>query len=65
MNKLKQLFQPKYRNRIENKIRELEIEMLKEKMQRVNYANPTIYVKSIMKQDVLTHDIKLLKELLK
>ena len=66
MNKLKQLFYPKYKNKILNKIRELEIQLLKVKMDKTNikFNNTKEHVDLIIKQNNLQHSINFLKELL-
>jgi len=66
MKYFKQLFHNKYRNRIENRIRELEIDLLKVKMDRTtSYSrNPSEYAKSLSKQDRIIDNIVMLKSLI-
>jgi len=66
MNYFKRLFNNKYRNRILDKIRQLEIEMLKLKMDRTNLygRDPQAYSKSLVKQDRIVDNIVMLKSLL-
>lgn len=64
--KIIQLFSPKYKNRIINKIRELEIECLKINMQKSRMiTNTKEYVRLWYIQKNLEQDIDLLKTLLK
>ncbi len=63
--KIKQLFNPKYKNRILNKIRELEIEQSKIKMDLTHsFSNSTEHAKLICNKGDIEKDIKLLKSLL-
>jgi hypothetical protein len=66
MKLLQRLINNKYKNRILDKIRSLEIELLKLKMDRTNLysKDPSAYSKSLLKQDRLINDIMLLKSLL-
>lgn len=68
MIKLKQLFNPKYKNRIINKIRELEIEKLKIKLDKsrvLESTNTKEYARLWCIQQDIEKDIELLKSLLK
>ena len=66
MKLLKKLFNDKYHNRIDKKIRDLEIQLLQVKMNRITlYSNnPKLYAQSLVKQDKITDNINLLKSLL-
>lgn len=66
MKLLQRLINNKYKNRILDKIRALEIELLKLKMDRTNLysKDPLAYSKSLVKQDRIINEIVLLKSLL-
>ncbi len=66
MIKLNQLFQSKYKNRIINKINELEKShsVLLKQTKENRFSNPEIWVKTIMQRERIAEDIKLLKSLL-
>lgn len=66
--KLKQIFNRKYKNRIINKIRELEIEQLKIKLDKsrvLESTNTKEYARLWCIQQDIEKDIELLKSLLK
>jgi hypothetical protein len=64
---IRQLFNPKYKNRILNKIRELEVQQLKVKMDKskcIQSTNSTEYAKLWCIQKDIEDDVKLLQSLL-
>jgi len=66
MIKLNQLFQSKYKNRITNKINELEKQhsILLQQAKKNIFSNSEIWVKTIIQRERINEDIKLLKSLL-